>query len=162
MIAYKAERQRPWRSSSTPPVTQEMHRKFGGIFDPSFIELRKYVRVGGLESDLRVLDPTEFHANTTELVQMLAKGHHGVELDQEAWDRLFTWIDLNAPATERGPRSIGKNRVSPYNTRRRELQQLYAVPKPDAGGHLGGSAVSQCSDSAEAVAAEESDPDRGL
>ena len=26
-----------------------------------------------------------------------SKGHHGVELDAEAWDRLITWIDLNCP-----------------------------------------------------------------
>ena len=32
-----------------------------------------------------------------ELVQMLRKGHHGVKLDAEAWDRLVTWIDLNCP-----------------------------------------------------------------
>ena len=25
------------------------------------------------------------------------KGHHHVQLDTEAWDRLTTWIDLNAP-----------------------------------------------------------------
>ena len=28
---------------------------------------------------------------------MLAQGHHGVELDAEAWERLAAWADLNAP-----------------------------------------------------------------
>ena len=28
---------------------------------------------------------------------MLKKGHHNVQLDEEAWDRLYTWIDLGAP-----------------------------------------------------------------
>ena len=28
---------------------------------------------------------------------MLEKGHHQVKLDDEAWDRLYTWIDLNVP-----------------------------------------------------------------
>jgi formylglycine-generating enzyme required for sulfatase activity len=114
------------------PVTPEMHRQYGGIFDPSFIELRKYVRVGGLESDIGVLDPAEFHPNTTELVQVLAKGHHGVQLDREAWDRLFTWIDLNAPDHGTWTETIGKDRVESYNARRRELQKMYAVLKPDA------------------------------
>ena len=41
--------------------------------------------------------PREYHADTSHLVQLLQKGHHGVELDAEAWDRLITWIDLNAP-----------------------------------------------------------------
>ena len=53
--------------------------------------------MGGLESDLHLLPPMEFHADTSELVQMLSKGHHNVQLDAEAWDRLVTWIDLNAP-----------------------------------------------------------------
>ena len=41
--------------------------------------------------------PREYHADTSHLVQLLQKGHHGVELDAEAWDRIITWIDLNAP-----------------------------------------------------------------
>ena len=45
--------------------------------------------------DLHV--PCEYHANTSELVQMLEKGHYNVALDAEAWDRLYTWIDLNGP-----------------------------------------------------------------
>ena len=71
--------------------------KYGGVFEPSYLTLRNLVRVGGLESDLHLLPPMEFHAGTTQLVQMLRKGHHGVQLDAEAWDRLATWIDLNAP-----------------------------------------------------------------
>ncbi|RME93000.1 MAG: hypothetical protein D6766_09025 [Verrucomicrobia bacterium] len=76
---------------------QELIGKYAGVFEPSYIALRKFVRVGGLESDLHPLPPGEFHADTSELVQMLRKGHHNVRLDAEAWDRLITWIDLNAP-----------------------------------------------------------------
>ncbi len=75
----------------------EVYGKRHGIFPPSYVELRRYVRVGGLESDLHLLPPMEFHASTSELVQMLEKGHYNVKLDAEAWDRLITWIDLNAP-----------------------------------------------------------------
>jgi formylglycine-generating enzyme required for sulfatase activity len=75
----------------------ELVGKYPAIFEPSYLALRRMVRVGGLESDLHLLPPLEFGANTTELVQMLSKGHHGVILDAEAWDRLITWIDLNAP-----------------------------------------------------------------
>jgi formylglycine-generating enzyme required for sulfatase activity len=71
--------------------------RYGGIFEPSYFTLRSLVRVAGLESDLHLLPPMEFHAGSSELVQMLKKGHYGVRLDAEAWDRLFTWIDLNAP-----------------------------------------------------------------
>jgi hypothetical protein len=76
---------------------EELTGKYSGLFPNSYVELRKQVRVGGLESDLHLLPPMEFHADTSRLVQMLEKGHHGVQLNPEAWDRLITWIDLNAP-----------------------------------------------------------------
>jgi len=68
-----------------------------GNFTPAYIALHPYVRRPGPESDYHLLRPLEFHADTSELIQMLAAGHHGVELDAEAWDRLITWIDLNVP-----------------------------------------------------------------
>ncbi|MBI4625955.1 MAG: SUMF1/EgtB/PvdO family nonheme iron enzyme, partial [Verrucomicrobia bacterium] len=71
--------------------------KYGGVFEPSYVALRQFVRVGGLESDLHLLPPKEFHADTSELIRILQKGHYNVKLDAEAWDRLVTWIDLNAP-----------------------------------------------------------------
>jgi hypothetical protein len=33
---------------------------------------------------MHLLRPAEFHADTTELVRLLA-GHYGVQLDAEAW-----------------------------------------------------------------------------
>ncbi len=68
-----------------------------GKFSESYMQLHPYVRRPGGESDYHVLEPMEFHAGTTELVQLLRKGHYGVGLDAEAWDRLITWIDLNCP-----------------------------------------------------------------
>ena len=64
---------------------------------PSFYELRRYVRSPGLEGP-SVIPVADYHADANPLVQMLRKGHHGVQLDDEAWDRLVTWIDMNAPA----------------------------------------------------------------
>jgi formylglycine-generating enzyme required for sulfatase activity len=66
-------------------------------FSASYAELHRYVRRPGPESDYHLPNPREYAADTSELVQMLAKGHHGVVLDAEAWDRLVTWIDLNVP-----------------------------------------------------------------
>lgn len=68
-----------------------------GKFSVGYAELHRFVRRPGIESDYHVLEPMEFHADTTQLVQMLKKGHHGVKLDVESWDRLITWIDLNCP-----------------------------------------------------------------
>ncbi|HPD16392.1 MAG TPA: SUMF1/EgtB/PvdO family nonheme iron enzyme [Planctomycetota bacterium] len=95
-----------------------------GRFSLGYIELSRYVRRNGIEGDYHLLTPLEFHADTTELVQLLRKGHYGVRLDAEAWDRLVTWIDLNTPYfgtwTEMG-HNPGKQRE-----RRLELARLYA------------------------------------
>jgi len=84
--------------------------------------LHPYVRRNGPEGDYHLLTPLEFHADTSELVQMLEKGHHNVQLDDEAWERLITWIDLNTPLhgtwTEAG---ANKDILA----RRMELRLLY-------------------------------------
>ena len=87
--------------------------------DTSYSALNPYVRRPGPEFELEMLYPMEYHASSSELIQRLKKGHHGVELDPEAWDRLYTWIDLNAPY-----RGMWNN--PHYEKRRRELQALYA------------------------------------
>ncbi len=96
----------------------------GRYFTESYFQLSRYVRRPGIESDIHMLRPMEYHADTTELVQMLARGHHNVKLDAEAWDRLITWIDLNAPYhgtwTE-----VGWD-PGPQRRRRSELKRLYA------------------------------------
>ena len=88
-----------------------------GNFTPSYIALHPYVRRPGPESDYHLQKPLEFHADTSELVQMLRKGHHGVRLDAEAWDRLITWIDLNVP--DHG--TWGEHRAIPGNFHKRRL-----------------------------------------
>jgi formylglycine-generating enzyme required for sulfatase activity len=104
----------------------ELFKKWNGVFEPSYFELRRLVRVGGLESDIRLLNPGEFDAETSELVQMLKKGHYGVELDDEAWDRLYTWIDLNAPCHGTWRETLGVAKTQRDHGRRIELRKLYA------------------------------------
>ncbi|HIQ21330.1 MAG TPA: hypothetical protein EYH34_08875, partial [Planctomycetes bacterium] len=97
-----------------------------GHFSTSYVELHRFVRRPGLESDYHLLVPMEFHADTTQLVQLLSKGHYGVQLDQEAWDRLITWIDLNAPFHGTWHEIAGRQRVERWAQRRRQLRRLYA------------------------------------
>ena len=66
-------------------------------YSPAYDVLIHYIRRVGVEDDVSLLTPGEYHANTSELVQMLEKGHYGVELDAGAVNRLVTWIDLNGP-----------------------------------------------------------------
>ena len=49
---------------------------------------------------MALLNPMEYHASTSPLIQMLEKGHHGVklaELSRQSRERLYGWIDLNVP-----------------------------------------------------------------
>jgi formylglycine-generating enzyme required for sulfatase activity len=87
--------------------------------DQSYQSLHPFVRRPGTENDIATKRPMDFHAGTSELIQRLRRGHYGVKLDREAWERLYTWIDLNAPY--RGSWNSPKN-----ETRRLELQKLYA------------------------------------
>jgi len=96
-----------------------------GHFSVGYANLQRFVRRPGLESDYHLLTPMECHASTTALIQTLAKGHHGVQLNEEAWDRLCTWIDLNAPFHGSWITIAGEERVRPPAQRRREMLRRY-------------------------------------
>jgi len=74
-----------------------LHPEFKGHYSPAYMALHPYVRRAGYESDYHMMKPAEFNADTSPLIQMLRKGHHGVQLTREDWDRLYTWIDFNVP-----------------------------------------------------------------
>lgn len=95
-------------------------------FPPAYLELRQFVRAATIESDLHLLTPGEFHAETTRLVRLLRKGHHGVALGAEDWSRMVTWIDLNTPAHGTWQEIVGENRAFPQRDRRRAMDQRYA------------------------------------
>ncbi|TAN36795.1 MAG: carbohydrate-binding protein [Verrucomicrobia bacterium] len=66
----------------------------------AYTGLRPYIHNPAMESDMSLLNPMEYHTSTSPLLQMLEKGHHGVklaELDSESRQRLYCWVDLNAP-----------------------------------------------------------------
>ena len=87
--------------------------------------LQLYVRRPGPESDYHLLRPMEYHSSTSELMQMLCKGHHNVKLPPEAWDRLNTWIDLNIPYHASWT-EVRRGKIGPIAKRYRDLQKLYA------------------------------------
>ncbi|NQU25091.1 MAG: SUMF1/EgtB/PvdO family nonheme iron enzyme, partial [Candidatus Nealsonbacteria bacterium] len=87
--------------------------------DRSYLNLSAFVHRGGPEDDLDFLKPMEYHVSTSPLIQMLRKGHYGVELDKDSWERFYTWIDLNAPH-----RGMWNN--PSYEKRRLDLAVLYA------------------------------------
>jgi formylglycine-generating enzyme required for sulfatase activity len=116
------------RPSEFGPLT------FAAKFTPSYRALVPLVRNVSLEPDRAVLTPCEYHADTTELVQMLRKGHHGVKLDAESWDRLSTWIDLNCPAHgtwHEAVVAVPTAEIFRLRDRRRELLRLFAVGREE-------------------------------
>jgi len=98
-------------------------------YSPSYDVLIHYIRRVGIEDDVSLLAPGEYHADTSELIQMLEKGHHGVQLDAEAFSRLVTWIDLNGPCHG----TWGDVFPIPDGAyeRRMELRKLYGGPMDD-------------------------------
>jgi formylglycine-generating enzyme required for sulfatase activity len=108
-----------------PDVSERAYR-YGSKFPPAYLELRKHVRPATQEPDMHALPPYEFHADTAKVVQLLAKGHYGVKLAAESWDRLITWIDLNAPAHGTWTEIVGTEKVNLQRDRRREMLKRYA------------------------------------
>jgi len=74
-----------------PPKT-----KFKAKFTQAYADLQRYVRSYGPEPDNHLAAPAEWMPDTSHLVKLLKKGHYNVKLDAEEWDRIYTWIDLNA------------------------------------------------------------------
>ena len=105
-----------------PPVVS----KYGGRFTPAYRHLYSFVRSHTMESDIHLLNPYEFHADSTRLVQMLQAGHHRVALNAQAWDRLITWIDLNTPAHGTWTEIVGQDKVNHQDDRRRQMMARYA------------------------------------
>jgi formylglycine-generating enzyme required for sulfatase activity len=112
----------------------------GGKFTESYFQLQRFVRRPGIEGDRRMFTPLEFHFGTTALGQLLAGGHHGVKLDAEAWERLATWVDLNAPfygtwgeIPQFCKEPDGAARLANVNARAMELRRKYVPmgPHPD-------------------------------
>lgn len=113
------------RPAERIPSAFQMH------FSPSYMELRRWVHTPTLESDAHLLPPRDFHADTSTLVQLLRDGHYGVALSKEAWDRLITWIDLNAPFHGTWQEVVASDPVKLAAAkqgaeRRRELHHRYA------------------------------------
>ncbi|MDO4571290.1 MAG: SUMF1/EgtB/PvdO family nonheme iron enzyme [Planctomycetia bacterium] len=105
-------------------------------FSPSYYQLRRFVRTQTKESQMGVHQPYEFHADATHLVQLLKKGHYETTLSREEWDKLYAWIDLNAPYY--GSWGESRNyeiapRVKHQFERRLALRKLYALQETAVG-----------------------------
>ena len=103
------------RCHNGDPALPDLRASGEGGFSAAYQSLHRFVYRPGPESDYHILNPMEYHADTSELVQLLQQGHHGVRLDAQSWDRLITWIDFNVPyfgswMEKVGPRPVLKRR----------------------------------------------------
>lgn len=100
-------------------------------YGTSYLNIHPYVHRQGGEGDMVVLQPYEYHPNTSELVRILKKGHHNVKLTDEEWLKLYNWIDYNAPDKGYFDANILGKEIIPYQgfdqiQRRKELTDKYA------------------------------------
>ena len=67
-------------------------------FNTAYNELwrKKYIASIGA-GPAATQQPYTWGSHASRLIQQLQKGHHDIQLNPEEWDRLVTWIDLNAP-----------------------------------------------------------------
>lgn len=97
------------------------------LYTPAYEALVPYIRRVNVGDDVSVLEPGEYHADTSLLIQILQAGHEGVEMDKESWSRLITWIDLNGPCHGTWLDVYNMPIPDEHNRRRWELSKLYGA-----------------------------------
>ncbi|HEY3321266.1 MAG TPA: SUMF1/EgtB/PvdO family nonheme iron enzyme [Planctomycetota bacterium] len=95
----------------------------------AYNSLHPYCRRPGPESDMEMFVPMEYHGSTSPLIQLLKKGHYGVQPDKEAYERLYCWIDCNVPM--KGQWTPDTFRNQPQEARRKELAAKFANVETD-------------------------------
>ena len=114
-----------WRSEISGSVSV---KNGGGYFTESYASLHRYVRRPGIESDIHMLTPMDFHADQTELMQLLNKGHYNVAPDKEAMEKLACWIDFNAPFHGRRSDIPGYERTKTAMALRQNYLEMFGAP----------------------------------
>ncbi len=97
-------------------------------FTPTYEALVPYIRRVNVGDDVSLLEPGEYLADTSELIQVIKEGHKGITMDAESWSRLYTWIDLNGPCHGTWPDVYNEPLPGNANERRWELAERYGGP----------------------------------
>ncbi|MBT3481375.1 MAG: SUMF1/EgtB/PvdO family nonheme iron enzyme [Opitutales bacterium] len=110
-----------------------LNQKYKDLFDgkpmvpytPAYEALVPYIRRVGAGDDVSLLVPGEYKANTSPLIQILKKGHHGLELSAEDLERFYAWIDLNGPSHGTWKEVYGVTPADGMYELRRKYKDLY-------------------------------------
>ncbi len=96
---------------------------------PNILEqgvFRSYCSMPRCESDLPLLVPGEYIADSSKVVRMIQKGHRGVKADPELMDRIVTWVDMGGPVYPTWDGSHGRKLSRDQHAARLEFRRLYA------------------------------------
>ena len=108
-------------------------------FNTSYKELwrKGYIKaIGAGPADIQ--QPYSWGAHPSPLVQTILEGHHDVQLDDECFERLVTWIDINAPYYPLYSSAFPHNLAgrSPLNnTQLERLEELTGIPFRQLADH---------------------------
>ena len=85
-------------------------------FTVGYEELLPYVSVANATrwdcpEDVAPQPPYTYGSNASRLVQLLAAGHHGVQLTEDEWERVIHWVDANGVYYDRYETSWPDRRI---------------------------------------------------
>ncbi|MFI3294614.1 MAG: SUMF1/EgtB/PvdO family nonheme iron enzyme [Rikenellaceae bacterium] len=109
------------------------------IWSKAYLQFHPYFYRQGPEAEMAVLNPYEYNVSNSEMIQLLRKGHHGVELTDYEWNRLITWVDFNVPyggVFDAIPFEALDGKTYDQKRRRVELNAKYAGNPVDWVGEL--------------------------
>ncbi len=102
------------------------------VFNTSYNELWRQGIIHVVGAGPAAIQPAKsWGSHASKLVQVLRAGHHGAKLSAEDFDRIVTWLDLNAPYyptyASAYPDGIG-GRSPLTNAQVKRLEELTGVP----------------------------------
>ena len=114
----------------------------GLAFSISYHELweKRFVHVVGA-GPAAVQMPYSWGSHASRIVQVLRAGHNDVRLDPESFDRLVTWIDLNAPYYPFYSSAYADNLYGRSPVDDRQLKRLSELTGAKFEGHGGDTLV---------------------
>ena len=104
------------------------------VFNASYNELwrKKYITAIGA-GPAEVLPPYAWGSHRSKIIEVLRKGHNDVKLDRESFDRIVTWIDLNAPYYASYASGYGSNQAGRSPLDDKQIKELAGLTGVDFG-----------------------------
>jgi len=115
----------------------------GLIFNASYADLRtkKLVKVPGA-GPAQTLSAYAWGSHASRLIQVLRAGHNKVRLSKEDFDRLVTWVDINAPYYPDYASAYMENRYGRSPLDNGQLRRLNALVGMNLGDQRNATQVS--------------------